>query len=305
MEPIVEAINLTKKIQGKDIIKCLNFKINPGEIIGFIGPNGSGKSTTMKMMMGLISITEGDVIVKGKSVKNNREAALVHMSGIIEYPEMYSFLSGFDNLVHFQRIRGSKNVNKIKQVVELLGLSKDIHHKFGIYSLGMKQRLGLANALLYSPDVIVLDEPTNGLDPEGIQETREYLKMIAKENGISIFISSHLLSEIELMCDRILIIREGEIRYDGPISEFLNESRNSKVRVVIKIDRKDYSSALELFQENVVDMNESHGLTISIPYHDIPLAVEQLVLNHVKVYSLTSQTESLEERFIKSSGGIK
>ena len=204
--------NVYKSFGKKKIIKDLSFSVNRGEIYGFLGPNGSGKTTTIRMMVGLIGIDKGDIFIEGYDVKKDKIKALEHVGAIIENPELYKYMSGMKNLIHFARMSKTPvSQERIDEVVKLVKLEHAINKKVKTYSLGMKQRLGVAQALLHSPSILILDEPTNGLDPEGIHELREYLRYLAKKENISIIISSHLLSEVELICDNIIVIQEGKL----------------------------------------------------------------------------------------------
>jgi ABC-2 type transport system ATP-binding protein len=299
--PIVKVQNLTKRIKNKEIVKNISFDINKGEIVGFLGPNGSGKTTTMKMMLGLTSITEGDILINGNSIRENKEKALKYVGGIIEYPEMYKFLSGYDNLIYFQRITGDINKQRINNLVSLVGLSDVINKKVKTYSLGMKQRLGIAQALLSSPNLLILDEPMNGLDPKGIYEMRDFLRRLAKEENIAIFISSHLLSEIELLCDRLIIIQNGTIT---DIDYVKNWRKNSElITISINADPKD--QALDVLKRKMFDVKEKDRyLSIYLPYNQIPIIINELVSYNIKIYSVIPKVESLEERYlVKTSGG--
>lgn len=208
---VVKLENVHKKIGGNEIIRGLSFEVKEGEVYGFLGPNGSGKTTTIRMMTGLIAMTEGDITVCGYSIRTNREKALEQIGAIVENPELYEYMTGMQNLKHFANM-AVKPISKerIAEIVKLVDLEKAIDKKVKTYSLGMKQRLGIAQALLHNPKILILDEPTNGLDPAGIRQIRDYLRRLAKEEGIAVIVSSHLLSEIELMCDRVVIIKDGQ-----------------------------------------------------------------------------------------------
>lgn len=210
-QPIVEIKNLNKTIKGKHIIKDLNLDFYPGQITGFLGPNGAGKTTTIRMMTGLMYPSKGEVIIDGKQLSTNYEEAISNIGVIVENPEMYKYMSGYKNLQHFARMHKGVTKQRIDEVVAQVGLQNRIHEKVKTYSLGMRQRLGLAQAMLHRPKFLILDEPTNGLDPAGIREFRMYLRKIAEEDNVAIVVSSHLLSEIELMVDRIAIIQNGEL----------------------------------------------------------------------------------------------
>src|SRR5690625_4260366 len=206
----MELIDVKKSIGKKEIIKGLTFTINKGEVFGFIGPNGAGKTTTIRMMVGLMQLSDGDVRILGKSIKSDYKEAIREVGAIVENPEIYPFMTGLQNLAHYARMIPGITKERIQEVVAIVGLEKAMKEKVGRYSLGMRQRLGIAQALLHNPSVLILDEPTNGLDPTGIREIRQYIRQLATKENVAVIISSHLLSEIELMCDRIGIIKKGE-----------------------------------------------------------------------------------------------
>ena len=189
-----------------------------GEIFGFLGPNGAGKTTTIKMVLGLLAADSGTILVSGHDIENDFEAAMSGISGIVENPDMYGYLSGYDNLMIQARACGA-DPRRIDEVVTLVGMQMRIKEKFKSYSLGMKQRLGVAQALLHNPKIMILDEPTNGLDPAGIKEFRDLLRHLAHQRGLSVMVSSHILQEMQLMCDTVGIINNGELLRVGTIEE--------------------------------------------------------------------------------------
>src|SRR6476620_2826922 len=203
--------DLRKRIGRKEIIKGLNFELREGEVFGFLGPNGAGKTTTIRMLTGLIKPTAGAIAICGFDVRKEFTKAMQYLGCIVENPELYPFLSGWDNLVHFANMLPSVTEKEIKETAAFVGLDKRIHDKVKTYSLGMRQRLGIAQALLNRPKILILDEPTNGLDPAGIQEMRQFIRNLAEKEGLSVLVSSHLLSEIQLLCDRVAIISKGTI----------------------------------------------------------------------------------------------
>ncbi len=211
MKPIIELRNVSKKIRNKQIIDNLSFKVMAGEVLGFLGPNGAGKTTTIRMITGLMKVSSGEIIINGTNLKQDFEKAISQIGAIVENPELYKFLTGYENLMQAARLYKGVTKEKINQVVEMVGLKDHIHNKVKTYSLGMRQRLGIALCLLHDPKVLILDEPTNGLDPAGIKEIRHYLRKLAHENNLAILVSSHLLSEMEMMCDRIAIIQNGKL----------------------------------------------------------------------------------------------
>lgn len=214
--------NVTKIINKKNIVKDINFSIDEGEILGFLGPNGAGKSTTLRMIVGLSKPTSGKIEICGYSITENYIKSMSNVGCIIEGPDLYNYISGIDNLKMFASMNKGINEKDIYEVVELVGLQNRIKDKVSTYSLGMKQRLGLAQALINKPKLLILDEPTNGLDPSGINEFRNIVKNLAKEKNISVLISSHLMSEIELMCDKVSIIKNGVILKNAMVKELLN-----------------------------------------------------------------------------------
>ena len=213
--------NVSKIINKKDIVKDISFSIDEGEILGFLGPNGAGKSTTLRMIVGLSKPTSGKIEICGYSITENYIKSMSNIGCIIEGPDLYNYISGIDNLKMFASMNKGISQKDIYEVVELVGLQNRIKDKVSTYSLGMKQRLGLAQALIHNPKLLILDEPTNGLDPSGISEFRNIVKNLAKEKNISVLISSHLMSEIELMCDKVSIIKNGVILKNAMVKELL------------------------------------------------------------------------------------
>ncbi|OOM76432.1 putative ABC transporter ATP-binding protein YxlF [Clostridium puniceum] len=248
--------NVTKIINKKSIVKDISFSINEGEILGFLGPNGAGKSTTLRMIVGLSKPTSGKIEICGHSITENYIKAMSNIGCIIEGPDLYNYMSGWDNLKMLASMNKGISEKDIYDIVELVGLQNRIKDKVNTYSLGMKQRLGLAQALINDPKLLILDEPTNGLDPSGINEFRNIVKTLAKEKKISVLISSHLMSEIELMCDKVSIIKNGAILKNGNVKELLNTKEvfwildhNEKGREILnnlwKIDSKIVGEKLE------------------------------------------------------------
>lgn len=219
---VLKVSNITKKIKKTQIIKGVSFDIKEGEILGFLGPNGSGKTTTLRMIVGLSKPTSGEIEICGYSIKKEYVSAMKNVGCIIEGPDLYDYMSGYKNLELLGSMSKGVTKKNIDEAVELVGMGSRIHDKVAIYSMGMKQRVGLAQALIHKPKLLILDEPTNGLDPQGIHEFRELIKKLAKEKGISVLISSHLISEVQLMCDRVSIINNGSIIKNASIAEVLS-----------------------------------------------------------------------------------
>ncbi|TNP03121.1 ABC transporter ATP-binding protein [Bacillus pacificus] len=228
---VLEVRDVTKKMKGRTLLSHMSFSVYKNEICGFVGPNGSGKTTLIRTIMGLIRPNEGEILINGISVQKSRKEALQHVGAIVEAPIFFSYMSGRKNLRNLGRITlrtdGEVLEKKVQQVLEIVGLENRADDKVGTYSLGMKQRLGIAQALLGDPDFIILDEPSNGLDPVGIKQLRKIVLDLQREKGITFFISSHLIRELELMCDSWVMIREGSLIWRGTTEEV--QGRNKEL----------------------------------------------------------------------------
>src|SRR5690625_365166 len=247
--------NVQKQIGKKEIIKNVSLNVKEGEVYGFIGPNGAGKTTTIRLIVGLMKLTSGDVKILGKSIKNNYQEAAKYIGAIVENPELYPFMTGMQNLRHFSRMYDNVAEERIEEVIELVGLKKVIHEKVSKYSLGMRQRLGIAQAILHRPKVLILDEPTNGLDPAGMREIRNYIKKLAVEENVAVIISSHLLSEIELICDRIGIIKHGELITEQTVKGDEETVEKTAIKVIFDVEQID--KTIKVLKEiNNVVINE-------------------------------------------------
>jgi ABC-2 type transport system ATP-binding protein len=245
--------NVTKTIKGRQIIKEISFSMKRGEVMGFLGPNGAGKSTTLRMIVGLSKPTSGKINICGYSVVKNYVKAMSNVGCIIEGPDLYNYMSGIDNLRMLASMSRDVTERDIINVVDLVGLKNRIRDKVNTYSLGMKQRLGIAQALMHNPKLLILDEPTNGLDPFGISELRNLVKQLASEKNISVLISSHIISEIELMCDKVTIIKNGEtVLESADVDKLLNNqgvfwvlSDNEKGRKILEENWKVKGNIVE------------------------------------------------------------
>ncbi|MCM3512487.1 MULTISPECIES: ABC transporter ATP-binding protein [Carnobacterium] len=295
MEFNVEINHLNKTIGKKKIIKDLSLNIKKGEVFGLLGPNGAGKTTTIRMIVGLIEITAGSVKICGHDVKTNHKEALENVGAIVENPEMYPFLSGLENLKYFSRMHKDISTEKIEEIVKFVNLEGRIKDKVKTYSLGMRQRLGIAQSLLNNPKVLILDEPTNGLDPAGIKELRQYIQTLAHEKGVTVIVSSHLLSEIELMCDRVAIIKEGELIAIENLKE-----KTSHRNYQLKVSPNDKAREL-LVKEYQVHSQVTNGLLefqLSAPNLEMPDIVKLFVGNNIAIYSIEPKENSLEDKFM-------
>ncbi|MDF2910550.1 MAG: transporter ATP-binding protein [Sporolactobacillus laevolacticus] len=300
-KPAVELEHVSKKIGGKTIIDDLSFKIYGGEVFGFLGPNGAGKTTTIRMIVGLMRMTNGNISIQGHSIKGEFKKAIRQVGAIVENPEMYKFLTGYQNLIHYARMIPGISKARIQEVIELVELQDRIHEKVKRYSLGMRQRLGVAQALLHQPSVLILDEPTNGLDPQGIHDLRNYLHNLSREEGVAVIVSSHLLSEMQLMCDRIGIIQKGKLIGVETVNDFI-EKGVSKVRITVDEGR---IAAQVVKQKLSIDADVIDDTTIELPidHEKIPVVVDTLVVSKIKIYSVVSVAKSLEDRFLEVTGG--
>lgn len=295
-QPIVELKNLSKTIGKKKIIDNLNLQLFPGQITGFLGPNGAGKTTTIRMMAGLMRPTSGEVVVEGQTLTDHFEETMSKVGVIVENPEMYKYMSGWKNLLHFARMNKTISKERIAEVVDQVGMQNRIHERVSTYSLGMRQRLGLAQALLHRPKFLILDEPTNGLDPAGIREFRTYLRKIAVEDGVSVFVSSHLLSEIELMCDRIAIIQNGQLINIREI--------NQEEEAHYYIEAQPADQARELLSTQGLTLEVSGaGFIVKVEQDQIPSIIQAMVTANLQVFAVHSFRKTLEDQFLEMTGG--
>ncbi|TKD69379.1 ABC transporter ATP-binding protein [Pseudalkalibacillus hwajinpoensis] len=302
VEPIVQIRDLTKVIGKKTIIDHLSFDVYPGEVFGFLGPNGAGKTTTIRMMVGLMDMTEGEVLIDGTSIKTNFEDAIVKVGAIVENPEMYKFLTGYQNLIHYSRMMKGITKDRIQEVIKLVGLEGRINDKVKGYSLGMRQRLGLAQALLHRPKLLILDEPTNGLDPAGIREIRQYLRTLAREENVAVIVSSHLLSEIELMCDRIGIIQAGKIVDVQRVNDFIQND----TAVMVAFDVDPLESAVKAVKDTYPDREiepSDRKLMMKMEHEMIPEVTAFLVEKGIRIYGIQTSVKTLEDVFLEVTGG--
>ncbi|MDQ1910339.1 ABC transporter ATP-binding protein [Paenibacillus sp. GD4] len=297
---VVVLQGVTKRIGGKTIVDGLSFEVKPGEVFGFLGPNGAGKTTTIRMMVGLITMSEGEVTIRGISVRNQFEQAMRHVGAIVENPEFYGFMSGYQNLQHFARMNEGVTPERLDEVIRLVRLESRIDDKVRTYSLGMRQRLGVAQAILHKPSVLILDEPTNGLDPEGIRELRDYLRRLAREEGLAVIVSSHLLSEMELMCDRVAIIQNGRLL---DVRSFRDEPAAGGLQEIgFEVDRPEEALALLSAEGRIENGSE---LVVLLPDRREAVAAmnEQLVKNGIRVYAIRSRNKTLEDQFLEVTRG--
>jgi ABC-2 type transport system ATP-binding protein len=296
-QPALVASHLTKIIGKRIIVDDASFELRPGEVFGFLGPNGAGKTTTIRMLVGLIKPTEGHVTICGYDLRHEFEDALRCVGCIVETPDLYRFMTGRENLEHFARMLGVGN-EEIERVAELVAMAHRLDQRVGTYSLGMRQRLGIAQAMLGNPRVLILDEPANGLDPAGIREMRELLRTLAAERNIGVFVSSHLLAEVELMCDRVAIIHKGRILREATMQALVSSSRMMEFRV------GDVGRAAEVFRALGVEA-ETNGDRLFVPIEEAgaPPLIAALTQNGVDVFHAQKRVQTLEETFLEATGG--
>ena len=295
---VLEVKNICKSFGNKKVLNDVSFSVNDGEILGFIGPNGAGKTTTIKIILGLQSLDSGEVIINGYNVATDFSKAIEKVGAIVENPDSYMYLSGRKNLELITNMYDNIPKERIDEVVKLVGLENRINDKVSKYSLGMRQRLGIAIALLNKPNLLILDEPTNGLDPEGIKELRDLLKNLAKKEKTSILISSHNLSELESFCTDICIIQNGVILDKEEIKQFKN---NKDMEYTFEVS--DTSKISKILQD--VKIINDKTFSILIEKEVVPKTIKKLVDNNIDIYEVRLRELTLEEAFLNKTGGNK
>ncbi|WP_346916430.1 ABC transporter ATP-binding protein [Clostridium sp.] len=310
MSKVLELKNVTKIMGKRRIVDNVSFEINSGEIFGFLGPNGAGKTTTIKMITGLLKIDEGDILISDNNVKKNFEKALSKVGGIIENPEMYGYLTGRTNLEIYGRMHGNISKERIDEVIKLVKLENRIDDKVKRYSLGMRQRLGVAQALLHNPKLLILDEPTNGLDPMGIKELRDTLRHLAEKDGLAVLVSSHLLSEMELMCDRVGIIDNGKIIDIKTLKDIKKQDMKSLITYEVEVSnfnlaRKIIENDYKKISEEITVDFKGNKILISCCRDEIANVNKALIVENILVYTITPINNTLEDEFMKITKGSK
>ncbi len=303
MEAILRINDLDKWFGRRKVIDQISFDVMSGEVFGFLGPNGAGKTTTLKMVMGFLSPDSGSIEVNGFNLKKNYEKAMSHLGGIVENPELYQDLSGRTNLEMYARLHEGVGKERIREVAAMVGMESRLSEKVKKYSLGMKQRIGLAQALLHRPRLLILDEPTNGLDPAGIRELRDILKRLAHEEQVAVVVSSHLLSEMQLMCDRVAIIHLGRILGVKPIQELMNASSHQSVfRFTLNQVSEAETILQPVYGEGIRGKTDT-SLDLEVETEKIPAAIRLLAMKGIDLYGVNRQESSLEDAFLKLTGG--
>ncbi len=296
-EVVLEVKNLELTLKKRKIINDISFKVFKGSVFGFLGPNGSGKTTTIKLILGLLKPNKGEVFINNTSLRKDYYGALSQIGALIEGPAFYEYLSAEENLNIFGKYSGGVSKEKIKELIEIVGLSGREKEKVSDYSLGMKQRLGIAQALINDPQIIILDEPINGLDPKGIQDIRNIINYLTKEKQITVFISSHILSEIELICDKVFIIYNGSEIAQGAINNLIKE----EIKYEIHSQNVDsLYSELKNMDEITIDKYDLNSVTIKTNKNlKIEDLIKYLVNKNIGITAFIPIKPSLEDSFFK------
>ncbi|MBS4034137.1 MAG: ABC transporter ATP-binding protein [Ignavibacterium sp.] len=297
-EKIIEVKDLSKQFKEIKAVDNLNLNVYRGDVFGFLGPNGAGKSTTIRMLLSLIRPNQGTIKIFGKSLTEHRIDILKNIGAIVEKPDFYRNLSAFKNLEILGRISGKEiSKKRIMEMLEIVGLEKRAQSKVKTYSHGMKQRLGIAQALLHDPELIILDEPTTGLDPQGMKEIRDLILKLSKDENKTIFLSSHILYEVELVANRMIIINKGMTKVEGYVQDLL---KSNLLKVIFEVD--DVNLSLEIIKETTwrskLESSAEGKLIFNLDNEEVHLLNKILVENNIKVNAVIP-TRSLEDYFLK------
>ncbi len=298
MVKVIEVKSLTKKYKNLTAVDNLELDVYKGDVFGFLGPNGAGKSTTIRMMLSLIKPTKGSIEIFGMPLKKKRYEILSRIGAIVEKPDFYLYLSAYKNLEILGKLSNTNVSRKrIMEILEMVGLEKRHTSKVKTFSHGMKQRLGLAQALLHDPELIILDEPTTGLDPQGIKEIRDLILYLSRDKGKTILLSSHILKEVQIIATRMIIINRGKTIVQGTVDELMN-SEKMKVKVEVD-DVQKAKSCIELtmWKNNLLSAG-SNELEFKLDNHEIAILNKHFVESGIEVHSLVP-TRSLEDYFLR------
>lgn len=308
METAIKLNHVSKNFRKRRVVDDLCLETHTGEVFGFLGPNGAGKTTTIKMLVGLIDFDEGEISICGADVRTQFERAMANVGGIVENPELYRYMTGLQNLRQYARMRKGVTEERIREVVELVGLTNRIHEKVSKYSLGMRQRLGVAQSLLHHPKVLILDEPTNGLDPAGIRELRDILRNLAHRENVCVMVSSHLMSEMQLMCDRVGIIVKGKLLQVTSVEELIHQTKKNAGRYRYFVDNAAHAAQVLSREGQQCLQSDEHTLEITLSGEDVMEVL--LKLNRtlfdagVGLYTVSPvETQRLEDAFIELTKG--
>lgn len=303
MSYILQTSHLSKTIDGKQLVTDVNIHVKKGEVYGFLGPNGAGKTTVMKMLTNLWKPTSGTVALFGKALEKNSYEVLKRMGSIIEFPTFYDHMSGKDNLQLHCEYMGYYNKGSVEEALGMLGLSDAADKPVGSYSLGMKQRLGIARAILCKPELVILDEPTNGLDPAGMKQIRDLFRMLCTEYGMTLMISSHLLPEIESIADTVGVIHHGKMMKEISMKE-IAETNTAYIELAVEDTKKAaYVLAEKMQLSNFKIVNDS-GIRIYELGVTTQKISRELMANDVEIASISQHTETLEDYFLKITSEV-
>ena len=303
MSYILQTSHLSKTIDGKQLVTDVNIHVKKGEVYGFLGPNGAGKTTVMKMLTNLWKPTSGTVALFGKALEKNSYEVLKRMGSIIEFPTFYDHMSGKDNLQLHCEYMGYYNKGSVEEALGMLGLSDAADKPAGSYSLGMKQRLGIARAILCKPELVILDEPTNGLDPVGMKQIRDLFRMLCTEYGMTLMISSHILSEIESIADTVGVIHHGKMMKEVSMKE-IAETNKAYIELAVEDTKKAaYVLAEKMQLSNFKIVNDS-GIRIYEQGVTTQKISRELMANDVEIASISQHTETLEDYFLKITSEV-
>ncbi len=292
--PVLKIKNVSKVYGKKKVVDSLSFSLFPGQVFGFIGPNGAGKSTTIKMICGLTSISGGAIYVDGYNVERCFKKAIANVGAVIESPQLYPYMSGYENLKLFAKFYGKKALKRIPNIMKLTKMTDFANKKVSTYSLGMKQRLGIAQALLNKPKLLILDEPTNGLDPDGIKDIRNLIRTLAERENMAIIISSHNLAELQLVCDEIAVIDEGRLIGFKTMRELKQELDNNQ-RICFFVNYPNFAGQLIMQKYKINCKVAGSCVIVPISEQDSASVITYLTNKNIKIYKTRKITKSLEE----------
>jgi ABC-type multidrug transport system ATPase subunit len=300
-DTILRTLNLGKRFKNRWAAHHINLEIYRGDVFGFLGPNGAGKSTTMRMMLSLINPTEGEVEIFGRSLKRERERALTSVGGIVEKPDFYLYLSAYKNLELVGALNNGVSRRRVEEVLDLVGLLPRARDIVKTYSHGMKQRLGIAQALLSNPELVILDEPTNGLDPQGMKEVRDLVTHLARDQRKTIVLSSHLLNEVEMVATRMAVIDQGEMIIQGGVQNLLD---GGEKYVILKAEPKKTVATLLRRNSSLVSKYVDRGdaFEVRIDFGKIPQLTKELVSAGARIHAIIPR-RSLEDFFLSITEG--
>ena len=301
-EPVLSAEHLTKRFGDRVAVSDVSFEVRAGEVFGFLGPNGAGKTTTIRMLVGLARPDRGRVRIRGLDLARDFTRAMAHVGCIVEAPDLYPYLTGRENLLHFARMLPDGAAGRIPELARLVALTDRLDEKVSTYSLGMRQRLGIAQALLGAPDLLILDEPANGLDPAGIREIRRLVRALSAERGIAVFVSSHLLAEVEQTCDRVAIIHRGRTLATGAVGELVARS-GPGYRIAARPEERAASVLAGRLASGAPARDADGSFLVAAAPDQVPGLVRDLVAAGVEVLGVERRAATLEDVFLEVTGG--